>query len=126
MLSLIKDLKYNISYCSRKTLINFNNDAASCYDRILPNVSSLIACKKGVYKSVTFVHANTSEEAKYRLKTALGVSEEYYTHWHVYPIYRSGQGATNSLQIWLIIGSTICNIYKERDQGVEFDGPDQA
>eukprot|EP00957_Ditylum_brightwellii_P061871 4695205-Ditylum_brightwellii.AAC.1 len=32
MLSLIKDLKYGICYCSRKLLVNFDSNAASCYD----------------------------------------------------------------------------------------------
>eukprot|EP00957_Ditylum_brightwellii_P055807 4228499-Ditylum_brightwellii.AAC.1 len=71
-LSLIKELKYDISYSSWKTLINFDNDAALCYNRILPNISSLIAHKKGMSHDVTFVHANTLDEAKYQLKTALG------------------------------------------------------
>eukprot|EP00957_Ditylum_brightwellii_P155449 11832596-Ditylum_brightwellii.AAC.1 len=45
-LSLIKELKYDISYSSQKTLINFDNDVALCYNQILPNISSLIARKK--------------------------------------------------------------------------------
>eukprot|EP00957_Ditylum_brightwellii_P093071 7086616-Ditylum_brightwellii.AAC.1 len=45
-LSLIKELKYDISYSLQKTLINFDNHAALCYDHILPNISNLIACKK--------------------------------------------------------------------------------
>ena len=108
-LSLIEELKYDISYSSRKSLINFDNDAASCYDRILPNVSSLVARKFGMHKNVTFVHAKTLENAKYRLKTALGVSDEYYQHCKLFPIYGSGQGATNSPQIWLAISSVLCH-----------------
>eukprot|EP00957_Ditylum_brightwellii_P167516 12751870-Ditylum_brightwellii.AAC.1 len=45
-LFLFEELKYDISYSIRKTLINFDNDAASCYDQILPYISSLIARKK--------------------------------------------------------------------------------
>eukprot|EP00957_Ditylum_brightwellii_P053999 4090122-Ditylum_brightwellii.AAC.1 len=45
-LSLIEELKNDISYSLQKTLINFDNNAASYYDRILPNISSLIAWKK--------------------------------------------------------------------------------
>eukprot|EP00957_Ditylum_brightwellii_P028472 2150034-Ditylum_brightwellii.AAC.1 len=44
--SLVEEVRYDISYSSRKTLLNFDNDAASCYDQILPNASSLIARKK--------------------------------------------------------------------------------
>eukprot|EP00957_Ditylum_brightwellii_P198550 15132392-Ditylum_brightwellii.AAC.1 len=31
-LSLIEELKYDICYCSRKLLIDFDNNTASCYD----------------------------------------------------------------------------------------------
>eukprot|EP00957_Ditylum_brightwellii_P045728 3469395-Ditylum_brightwellii.AAC.1 len=68
MLSLIEELKYDISYNSRKALIYFDNDATSRYDQILPNVSSLIARKKGMSQDVIFVHANTLEEANIDLK----------------------------------------------------------
>ena len=67
-LSLIEELKYGISYSSRKTLINFDNDAVLCYNRILPNISSLITHKKGMSCVVTFVHVNMLEEAEYQLK----------------------------------------------------------
>eukprot|EP00957_Ditylum_brightwellii_P041249 3122976-Ditylum_brightwellii.AAC.1 len=95
---LIEELKYGISYSLRKALINFDIDAASCYDRILPNVSGLAVRKLGMHKSVTFVHATTLKQANFFLKTALGVSDEYYQHCKLYPIYSSGQGATNSPQ----------------------------
>jgi hypothetical protein len=62
-LLLIEELKYDISYSSCKSLINFDNDAASCYGRILPNISSLVARKKRMHKNVTSVHATTLEKA---------------------------------------------------------------
>eukprot|EP00957_Ditylum_brightwellii_P073700 5600652-Ditylum_brightwellii.AAC.1 len=77
-------------------------------------------------RDVTFVHANTLEEAKCRLKTALGVSDDCYTHYELFPIYGSGQGATNSPHIWLAISSTICDIYAEHAKGAKFVSPDQA
>eukprot|EP00957_Ditylum_brightwellii_P151382 11527451-Ditylum_brightwellii.AAC.1 len=108
-LSLMEEPKYNVSYSSRKSLINFENDAASCCDRILPNISSLVARKEGLHKNVTFVHATNLEKAKYRLKTVLGINE----------------GATNSPQIRLAISSTICDICKQSANGAEFVSPDQ-
>eukprot|EP00957_Ditylum_brightwellii_P197466 15045905-Ditylum_brightwellii.AAC.1 len=71
-------------------------------------------------RDVTFVHANILEEEKYRLKTALGVSDDYCTHCELFPIYGSGQGATNVPHIWLAISSTICDIYNEHANGAEF------
>eukprot|EP00957_Ditylum_brightwellii_P079636 6055823-Ditylum_brightwellii.AAC.1 len=72
-----------------------------------------------------FVHAATLEKAKYRLKTALGVSDGYYSHCKNFSIYSSGQGATNSPQTWFVISSTICNIYEQSANRAEFVSPDQ-
>jgi hypothetical protein len=41
----VEELKNEISHASRKSIINFNNDAASCYDRIIPALASLIGRK---------------------------------------------------------------------------------
>eukprot|EP00957_Ditylum_brightwellii_P115386 8800368-Ditylum_brightwellii.AAC.1 len=125
-ISLIKELKYDICYCLRKPLVNFDNDAASCYDQILSNVSSLVARKKGLDKNITFVNAQMLEQTKYRLKTVLGVSNEYYQHCTTFPIYGSGQGATNSFGIWLTISSTIGERYEQSANGTEFISPDKA
>eukprot|EP00957_Ditylum_brightwellii_P092225 7020948-Ditylum_brightwellii.AAC.1 len=125
-LSPIEELKYDICYYSRKSLINFDNDAASCYDRMLPNISSLVVRKKGLHKNVTFVHAQMLEQAKYRLKTALGVSKEFYQHCKTFPIYSSGKGATNSPGIWLTISSAIEDIYEQSANGAEFISPDKG
>eukprot|EP00957_Ditylum_brightwellii_P151986 11573629-Ditylum_brightwellii.AAC.1 len=43
----MEELKNDISRCSRKALINFDNNAASCYTWIIPNLANLIGRKKG-------------------------------------------------------------------------------
>ena len=86
-LVFIEELKNEISNCSRKCLVNFDNDASSCYDRIIPALASLIGRAKGLHRNVTYVHAQTLKEAKYKLKTNLGLSETSYTHCDAFPIY---------------------------------------
>eukprot|EP00957_Ditylum_brightwellii_P045365 3438526-Ditylum_brightwellii.AAC.1 len=92
----MEELKYDISYMSRKDLVNFDNDAASCYDMIIPGLASLIEQKKGLHRNVEFVHAKTLEEAKFKLCTVLGVGEEFYQHCQAFLSYGTGQGSTNS------------------------------
>ena len=41
-LPFLEELKYDIAYTTRRTLINFDNDAMSCYDRIITSIASLI------------------------------------------------------------------------------------
>eukprot|EP00957_Ditylum_brightwellii_P176879 13473354-Ditylum_brightwellii.AAC.1 len=95
----MEEMKNEISHCSQKLLVNFDNDAAVCYDRIILNVANLIGRKKGLHKNITFVHAKTLAKAKFKLKTALGVSDDNYQHCEMFPIYGTGQGSTNSPMI---------------------------
>eukprot|EP00957_Ditylum_brightwellii_P199112 15177766-Ditylum_brightwellii.AAC.1 len=76
-LTFMEEMKNEISYCSRKLLVNFDNDAASCYDRIIPNLANLVGQKKGLHKNMMFVHASILEEANFKLKTALGLSKDF-------------------------------------------------
>ncbi len=83
---IMEELKNEVSHASRKSLINFDNDAASCYDRIIPALASLIGRKYGMHRNVIFVHAKTLEETKYKLKTSMGISDEFYTYCEAFPI----------------------------------------
>lgn len=105
--AFLEELKNEISYMSRKSLINFDNDAALCYDRIMPALASLIGRKLGLHQNVAFVQASTLEENKYKLKTSLGVSEEFYANCQAFPIYGTGQGSGNSPAIWCIVSSVL-------------------
>jgi hypothetical protein len=100
-------------------------DAASCY-RILAPIASLIGRKKGLHRLVTLVHAKTLEDARYKLKTAFGISESEYSHDDAFPIYGTGQGSTNSPIIWIIISSTLFDIHMKKANGATFCSPDKS
>ena len=63
---------------TRTTYANFDNDAASCYDRILMSVASISGKKYGVHKKIVYVHAATLEEAEYKLKLSSKTSNTSY------------------------------------------------
>eukprot|EP00957_Ditylum_brightwellii_P052837 4005558-Ditylum_brightwellii.AAC.1 len=119
-------MKNEICHCSRKLLINFNNDAEACYDRIIPNIANLIGGKKGLTQNLMFVHDQTLEEVTFKLKTALGVCDEFYQHCQAFPIYGMGQGSTNSPTIWVIISSMIFDIHDELGNGANLCDPLQC
>ena len=50
-------------FYTRKHLVKFDNDATSCYDRILVLLASILSQKFGMPKNVTLVMARTLEEA---------------------------------------------------------------
>eukprot|EP00957_Ditylum_brightwellii_P167127 12722888-Ditylum_brightwellii.AAC.1 len=123
-LTLMEELKYDISCKSRKDIVNFDNDAVSCYDRIIPGLENLIRWKKGTHYNAVFAHAKTLEESKFKLYTVLCVSEEFYQHCQAFPSYGAGQGSTNSPTIWLIISSTPFDAHESKAHGAIFVSPD--
>lgn len=123
-LTLLEELKYDLSYLTRRTMVNFDNDATSCYDRIIVPLASLINRKYGIHQQVVAVHALTLQKAQFRLKTATGVSQLQYTHCREFPIHGTGQGSGNSPCIWLFISSTLFDIHYAHSKGITFVSPD--
>jgi hypothetical protein len=123
--TFIEEMKNEICYATRKSLINFDNDAASCYDRIIPALASLIGRKFGLHKNVVFVYAKTLAETKYKLKTSLGVSDEFYENCQAFPIYGTGQGSGNSPAIWCIVSSVLFSCHQDKAHGAFFCTPDE-
>jgi hypothetical protein len=120
-----EELKYEICRMSRKSLINFDNDAQSCFDRIIPSVASLIARSLGMHPNITKMHATTLEAARFKLKTSLGVSDSSYSHSDDFPIYGTGQGSTNSPIIWSMISSKLFDLHESKAHGASFCTPDR-
>jgi hypothetical protein len=123
-LTFLEELKYDIAYTSRRTLFNFDNDATSCYDRIIVSLASLINRRFGLHRKITMVHASTLQQARFHLRTQLGYSDKYYSHSIQFPIYGSGQGSGNSPCIWLFISSTLCDVHQTISHGATFTSPD--
>jgi len=123
-LTFLEELKYDISYMTRRTLFNFDNDATSCYDRIIVSLASLINRKYGIHRKVVAIHASTLHQARFHLRTLSGISEQFYTHSIEFPVYGSGQGSGNSPGIWLFISSTLCDIHNNQSHGATFTNPD--
>jgi hypothetical protein len=122
--TVIEELQYEISRASKRPLVHMDYDATACYDRIILSLGSLIARGYGQHRNITFINAKTLEEAKYVLKTQLGVSESFYRHSTFLPIYGSGQGAGNSPGLWCCISSVLFDLYEEKAHGAFFQSPD--
>ena len=121
----IEEMQSEISRASRKSLVKFDNDATSCYDRILVAIASITSRKYGLHKNVAFVMARTLQEAKYRLKTELGISEDFYQHTKLNPIHGTGQGSQNSPAIWCLISSILFDCHESKAYGATFESPDK-
>ena len=56
-----------------------------------PDMSQL----KRIPRTICIFHIKTIEEAKYHLELMFNVTNEFYQHSTLTPIYRNGQGSTN-------------------------------
>jgi hypothetical protein len=113
----IEEMQSKICCSSRKSNVKFDNNATSCYDRILPSFASIASRKFGIHKNVAFVMASTLQECKYKLKTLLGISDKLYKHCKIFPIYGTGEGSGNSPAIWCIISSVLFDCHASQAYG---------
>jgi hypothetical protein len=120
-------MQLEISRLTRKSILQINYDATSCYDRIIPNLAALVSRKFGVPQPVTQTNAITLQRAQYRLKTELGLSEQTYSHQaNDRPIYGTGQGSGNSPMIWCFLSSVLFDAYEENARGATYEFPDRS
>ncbi len=89
----IKEFQLEISQATRKSLIQTNYDAMSCYDRMVPNLAAIVNRKFSIRKSCVLSNMNTLLNAKDRLKTELGTSADLYQHTEEHLVYGTGQGS---------------------------------
>ncbi len=120
----METMQMEIGRCSRKPFLKMDNDATSCYDRIVPGTAMLISRKYGIHRNVAAVCGKTLADAHYKIKTMLGISEEGYTHCEATPIYGTGQGSRNSPTCWLLICSTLFDCFEEQAYGASYESVD--
>ena len=68
--AMLEVMQHEVYRMSMKSGINFDLDATSCYDRILPSIAAISSRRIGVNKAVTLLNNSTLEEAKYHVRLA--------------------------------------------------------
>ena len=120
----MEEMRIDYSMVTRTPFGTFDNDASSCYDRILIPISSLIARGYGIHQNVVFVHATNLEQARYKLKIGKTTAPRSYSHTTQFPIHGSGQGAANSPTIWCVISSKLFQCHQEKSFGMTMHSPE--
>jgi hypothetical protein len=72
-----------------------DNDAKSCYDRIICSLAMMISQYYRVSKNAASMQAETLQKMIFRIRTALGDSKRHYSHTQETPIHGTGQGTSN-------------------------------
>jgi hypothetical protein len=113
-----KEMKYLFSRLTKTNIATMDNDAKSCYDRIICNLAMIISQYFGISKNTASVQAKTLKYMQYRLRTALGDSVTTYQHSAETPIHGTGQGSCASPAIWLIISSILMDCLSDLGGGM--------
>jgi hypothetical protein len=113
-----KEMKYLYAQLTRTSLGTIDNDAKSCYDRILCNLAMAISEYNGVPSSYRHMQSHNLKNSIFRLRTALGNSHNTYTNSPTTPIHGTGQGSCASPAIWLMISSFLMDILSRRANGM--------
>jgi hypothetical protein len=114
-----KEMKYNYSKLTRTPLVTVDNDAKSCFDRILCNVAMLVSQFYGISRKMCRVQATTLESTVFKKRTALGDSIRTYQNSKQNPIHGTGQGSCASPAIWLLLSSFIMDILQDHANGMQ-------
>jgi hypothetical protein len=117
-------LMWEITRTSRRPLLCMDFDASSCYDRIIPSLSSFVSRSYGQHRKTCFIHGKFLRNAKFKLKTKLGVSDVSYSHCKDNPIYGTGQGSSCIPPIWGLISDKLFKVNAVGGNGANFVSPD--
>jgi hypothetical protein len=72
----------------------FDNDAKACYDRIIPNLTSICAQRLDMKPINAKLHSVILQQAEYTVKSTSGTSRKWYSSTGVGPVYDLGQVST--------------------------------
>ncbi len=121
---LRKSLTYAITHQNKTELITFDNDAKSCYDRILSLLAAMASRRVGMPLIPCQLFTRSLEGMKYYTKVGRGLCESWYKHNEAYPIYGTGQGSCASPVVWTLISVVLINALQHLHQGMIFQTPD--
>jgi hypothetical protein len=121
---LLKRLTYDITRILRSNLGTFDNDAKSCYDRIINGLAMLAARRLGMPDSAIRTHAGVLAQMQYAIKTSYGVSTLFIQSMVDAFLYGTGQGSGASPAIWLTLSVILLNSLKVLiPRGMKFENP---
>lgn len=118
-----KEFKYMQSSLSCIPMATMDNDAKSCYDRIVASLALLTSKHFGVSTEICETVGATLQAMHFKVRTAMGDSPITYPHSAETPIYGVGQGGTASPAFWLLVSSILIYCYQNDATGMTMRDP---
>jgi Reverse transcriptase (RNA-dependent DNA polymerase) len=100
---IFKHMWYSVLRLARSDGITFNNDAKSCFDRIVLSAASLVLQRLGLSGEVMELFIKTLSKVGYFAKTYYGLSTMPYKETKAHGIHGPGQGGRASPAISCIL-----------------------
>ena len=101
------------------TFASFFGDLASCFDRMKTSLSSVVAIRKGMPRSVCLSRSRTIRQMKMRVRTAAGTSTEHYSGGPgELDLDGEIQGTATAMTLWTLKSSTILSTHNTLCRGV--------
>jgi hypothetical protein len=125
-ISLFKHFMFSISRTTQTDLATFDNDAKSCYDRIVMTLASLSAQRLGIDPKVCELLLHILHSHKHKISTQHGTSTEHFTSNESKPIHGPGQGGKSSSAIWMIISTLLMECMANQSDGATFTDPSNS
>lgn len=122
--SMLKRLTYDLTRILRSNLGTFDNDAKSCYDRIINGIAMISAQRLGMSEEAIAVHAGVLWAMQYTIKTMYGISDGYYRSTKEAMLFGTGQGSGASPAVWLSISVVLlASLHRLIKRGMRFATP---
>jgi hypothetical protein len=114
-------MRYMYARLTRTQLGTIDNDAKSCFDRILCNIAMLISCYNRIPNNFCKIQASTLKHTIFKLRTTIGDSKTTYSDCDDKPIHGTGLGSCASPAIWLLLSSFLMALLKENGTGMTME-----
>jgi hypothetical protein len=118
-----KLLRYSICRLTLTDYATFDNDAKSCFDRIVMLPVSLIAQRLGMHPKACELFIKTLRSVRYHVKTKMGISDGFYTTTEDATIHGPGQGGRGSPAVWVAECCLAMECMTERSKGMSLSDP---
>jgi ribonuclease HI len=119
---LEKLLMYEYARLTRTSLVTVDNDAKSCYDRIIKSLAMLACIGVGLPLLAASMHNKTHHGMVHSIKTRQGQLRPY-SGTDDNPLEGSGQGSGASPAIWLLYSVSLLNAFREFTPGMHMSSP---
>jgi hypothetical protein len=120
----LKLWSHEISKFSRTTLSTFENDAKSCYDRIVMDFALLRSRQLGLPPSFVQMYTQSLQQSRFYFASKGHIDDRFYSPATNHAVHGPGQGSTAATYSWTNVSTCAMSILDSHHDGATFCSPD--